>query len=159
MRPDNSRANKTGQLEKLTTPAAIEEMQAAACLWPYRPIPGLHLLFGAQTMKDGAALSQAHAKAILAILARLGGFMAIDLSPDLSHTNRAVIRASELLALVVERDPVCVQAAKMILRAIESWSDAPQTVAIIVNRTALASSGWIADIEMPLGIPVFGGIP
>jgi pilus assembly protein CpaE len=140
-------------------PAAIEEAQAAACLWPYRPIPGLNLLFGPQTMEPGAALGQAHAKAILAILARLADFIVIDLPPELSDTNRAVIRASELLALVVERDPICVQAAKMILRAIESWSDAPQVVAIIVNRTALASSASIADIEVQLGIPVFGVIP
>jgi MinD-like ATPase involved in chromosome partitioning or flagellar assembly/CheY-like chemotaxis protein len=140
-------------------PAAIEETQAAACLWPYRPIAGLNLLFGPQTMEPAAALSQAHAKAILAILARLADFIVIDLPSELSDTNRAVIRASELLALVVERDPICVQAAKMILRAIESWSDAPQMVAIIVNRTALASSASIADIEMQLGIPIFGVIP
>src|SRR5438045_1959203 len=55
-------------------PAAIAEMQAAACLWPYRPIPGLRLLFGPQTMEPCAPLGQAHAKAILAILATLADF-------------------------------------------------------------------------------------
>jgi pilus assembly protein CpaE len=140
-------------------PAAIAEAQAAACLWPYRPIPGLSLLFGPQTVEPAGVLSQAHATAILSLLAGLADFIVIDLPAELSDTNRAVIRASDLLALVVERDPICVQAAKMILRAIESWSDAPQTVAIIVNRTPLASSASMAEIESQLGIPIFGVIP
>jgi pilus assembly protein CpaE len=140
-------------------PAAIAEIQAASCLWPYRPIPGLSLLFGPQSMEPCAPLGQAHAKAILAILARLADFIVVDLPSELSDTNRAVIQASDLLALVIERDAICLQAAKMILRAIELWSVAPQIGAIIVNRTPLASSASIAEIEIQLGIPIFGTIP
>jgi pilus assembly protein CpaE len=140
-------------------PAAIAEIQAASCLWPYRPIPGLSFLFGPQSMEPCAPVGQAHAKAILAILARLADFIVVDVPSELSDTNRAVIQASDLLALVIERDPICVQAAKMILRAIEFWSEAPQIGAIIVNRSPLASSASIAEIEIQLGIPIFGAIP
>jgi pilus assembly protein CpaE len=143
-----------------TAPAGIAETQTASCLWPYRPIPGLRLLFGPQTMEPCASFSQAHARAIVATLTRLADFILIDLpAASLSDANRAVIQASNLLALVVERDPICLQAAKMILRAIESWSDAPPIGAIIVNRTALASSVSIAEIEFQLGIPTLGVIP
>jgi pilus assembly protein CpaE len=142
------------------TPSSIAEIQTASCLWPYKPIPGLRLLFGPQTTDAGASFTQAHAKAILAMLTRLADFILIDLpAAALSDTNRAVIQASDLLALVVERDPICLQAAKMILRAIELWSDAPPIGAIIVNRTALASSVSMAEIEFQLGIPTLGVIP
>jgi pilus assembly protein CpaE len=140
-------------------PATIVETHAASCLWPYRNIPGLSFLFGPQTVEACQELGQAHAKAILAILARLADFIVVDLPAALTQANRAVIQASDLLALVVERDPICVQAAKMTLQAIGSWNDAPEMGAVIVNRAALNVSASIAEMELQLGIPIFGVIP
>jgi Flp pilus assembly CpaE family ATPase len=153
--------NRTRNLTTLRTmePAAIAEVQAASCLWPYRAIPGLSLLFGPETMEPCQELGQAHAKAILAILAGLADFIVVDLPTSLSETNQALIQRSDLLALVIERDPICMQAAKMILETIKLWNDAPEIGAIIVNRTPVPSSASVAEIEMQLGIPIFGVIP
>ena len=66
--------------------------------------------------------------------------MVVDLPVALSETNRAAIKAAGLLALVVDRDPICVQAAMLILEVIDAWSVPTSSVgAVIVNRTALAS--------------------
>ena len=155
--PQNRARNITGLLKM--EPAAIAETQTASCLWPCRTLPGLSLLFGPATMEPCQELGQAHAKAILAMLARLADFVVVDLPTTLSEANRAVIQASDVLALVIERDAICLQAAKMILKVIQLWNDAPQIGAIIVNRTALTSAASIAEIEVQLGIPIFGVIP
>lgn len=157
LRPQNRTRNVTTLLNM--EPAVIAKMQAASCLWPYRAIPGLSLLFGPQTMEPCQELGQAHAKAILAMLAGLADFIVVDLPTSLSETNRALIQGSDLLSLVIERDPICMQAAKMILETIKLWNDAPEIGAIIVNRTPLPSSASIAEIEMQLRIPIFGVIP
>lgn len=140
-------------------PAAIGETDAASCLWPYRAIPGLSFLFGPQTMEHSQELGPAHAKAIFATFARMADFIVIDLPAALSETNRAVIQSSDVLALVIERDPICIQAAKMILQIIESWTGLPQIGAIIVNRTPLNSPASIVETELALGLPIWGVIP
>jgi Flp pilus assembly CpaE family ATPase len=93
------------------------------------------------------------------MLARLADFIVVDLPAALTEANRAVIQASDLLALVVERDPICVQAGKMIRQSIEAWNNAPEMGAVIVNRAALNVSASIAEMELQLGIPIFGVIP
>jgi pilus assembly protein CpaE len=153
-----SRTRNVSRLLNLE-PAAIEEMQAESCLWPCRTIPGLSLLLSPQTMEPCQEIGHAHAKAILATLGRMADFIVIDLPAGLSETNRAVVQASDLLALVIEKDPISVQAAKMVLQAIESWGDAPQIGAIVVNRASLNSSASIAELEIQLGVPVLGVVP
>ena len=140
-------------------PAAIAETQAASCLWPYRSIPGLSFLFGPQTVEPCQELGPAHARAVLAMLARLADFIVVDLPAALTEANRAVIQAADLLALVVERDPICVQAGKLTRQAIEAWNDGPEMGAVIVNRAPLNVSASIAEIERQLGMPVLGVIP
>jgi len=140
-------------------PAEMAETQVASSISPCRTIPGLNVLFGPQNVEPCPELGPAHAKAILALLAELADFIVVDLPPVLSETNRALIQASNLLALVIERDPICVHAAKMMLQAIEFWDGAPQMGGILVSRAPLNTSDTIAEIEIQLGIPIFGVIP
>jgi pilus assembly protein CpaE len=142
-----------------TEPAMIAEVPAASCLWSCRSIPGLSLLFGPQTLEPCRELGQTHAIAILATLAKLADFVVVDLPAALTVSNRAVIQASDLLVLVVERDPVCVQVGKMTRQAVEAWNDAPDMGAVIVNRAPLSVSASLAEVEHQLGIPIFGVIP
>ena len=93
LRPQNRTRNITSLLSM--EPAVIAKMRAASCLWPYRTIPGLSLLFGPQAVEPCQELGLAHAKAILAMLAGLADFIVVDLPAALSETNRAVIQASD----------------------------------------------------------------
>lgn len=140
-------------------PSMIAETQAASCLWPCRSIPGLSLLFGPQTVEPCQEPGPPHAKGILGVLAKLADFVVVDLPAALSEANRAAIQASDLLALVVERDPICVQTGKMIRQSIEAWNHAPEMGAVIVNRAPLNASASIAEIELQLGVPILGVIP
>jgi len=155
--PQMRTRNITGLLNMDTE--AIAELQADSCLWPYKTVPGLSLLFGPETMEPCQELTESKAKAIVAMLSGLADFIVLDLPAALSKANRAVIEASDVLALVIENDPICVQAASMILRVIELWKDAPQIGAIIVSRAPLSSSVSIGELESQLRIPILGVIP
>ena len=153
-----------GQTRNITSlldmdPGAIVETDAASCLWPCRTIPGLSLLFGPQSMEHSRELGPAHAKAVFAAFAKISDYIVVDLPAALSETNRAVIQASSVLALVIERDFICVQAAKIILQTVSSWSQVPQIGAVVVNRTPLNTSTSIAETELELGLPIFGMLP
>jgi hypothetical protein len=47
----------------------------------------------------------------------------------------------------------------MMLQAIEFWDGAPQMGGILVSRAPLNTSDTIAEIEIQLGIPIFGVVP
>jgi pilus assembly protein CpaE len=140
-------------------PAAIAEAQTASCLWPYGAVPGLSFLFGPQAMEYCQELGLARAKAIFTALTGLADYVVVDLAATLSDTNRAVIQDSNLLALVVDKDPICIQSAKLMLQTIQSWNATPRIGAVIVSREALSSSMLVSEIEAQLGLPIFGVIP
>ena len=141
-------------------PVAIGAMEAATCLWHTESIPGLRVLFGPQTAAECGEISPGHAKAIPKALAGAADYVVVDLPALLSDTNRAVVENSGLVALVVERDPVCVQSAKLMTRAIEAWSAAPRPIGmVIVNRAFLGFPMSLPQIELELGRPALGVIP
>lgn len=61
------------------------------------------------------------------------------------------------MVLVVERDPVCVQSAKLMARAMEAWEGTPQPIEIIlVNRASPNCPMPLPEIETQLGVPARG---
>jgi pilus assembly protein CpaE len=140
-------------------PDAIGHKEAEACLWPYKNIPGLKILFGPQAPEECQEIGPDHAKAIPRALAGVADYVIVDLRASLSDANRAAIEISDLLMLVVERDPVCVQLAKLMARAVETWNAAPQIGAVIVNRVAVSMPMPLTEIDAHLGCPTFGVIP
>jgi Flp pilus assembly CpaE family ATPase len=148
-----------GHLMKLDR-SAISTREVEACLWPCKEAPGLQLLFGPRDMKNLTAIEPEDARAVLAVLNTLADYVVIDLPVSLSETNRAVIEDADLLALVVERDPICVQSAKQILEAMDHWKAAAVVMgAVIVNRAGLVSPLPMPEIEAALSIPIFDSIP
>ena len=70
-----------------------------------------------------------------------------------------MVENSSLLALVVERDPLSVELAAQMRRAIESWN-APQPIeTIVVSRAPLRFPISLAEIDNQLGGPALGIIP
>ena len=95
---------------------------------------------------------------ILQSLAVLADFVVLDLAPAASAVNRALLSKSDYLAFVVGREPVCVQAAKRMLLAVQDVAP-PVCGLVVVNRDALASPYAHAEIERELGTPIFEVIP
>lgn len=140
-------------------PAMIGPAEVRACLWPYKAIPGLTVLFGPQTAEQCREIGPDHARAIVQILAGMTDYVVVDLPAALSDANRAVIEMSHSLAVIVERDPVCVQSAKQMTHAIESWNNAPEIATVIVNRASLGSPIPLPEIDAELGHAAIGVIP
>jgi MinD-like ATPase involved in chromosome partitioning or flagellar assembly/CheY-like chemotaxis protein len=133
--------------------------EVRAALWPYKNVPGLSILFGPQTYAECVEIEPARAKAIVRSLAGLADYVIADLPASLSEANRAVIEQSTSLALVVERDPVCVRAAGLMARVIESWDAAPRVGAVIVNRAVVSCPMPLQEIDTLLNCQVLRVIP
>lgn len=141
-------------------PGTLGPAEIEACLWTYRNIPGLKILFGPQTIEQCGEVAAHSAKAILTAASMLADYVVVDLPASLSDANRAIIQGSDALLLVVERDPVCIESGKRVLEAIHSWNALPPLIgSVIVNRAPLADPMDLSEIERRLGIPTLGVIP
>lgn len=133
---------------------------AGSSLWVYPKLPRLRILFGPQTAEECIEINAEQANAIIESLVWLADYVIVDLPASLSNANRAVIENSNSIALVLERDPVCANAARLMARAIESWSGAPQPIgAVIVNRSSANSPMPISEITMLIDCQVLGMLP
>jgi Flp pilus assembly CpaE family ATPase len=120
----------------------------------------LKVLFGPQTASECREIGPAHAAAISKALAGIADYVVVDLPASLSEANRAVIEKSGFLALVVERDPMCVESARRMVRAIASWTVPPQQIdTVIVSRVSLRFPMSLPEIGNELGGPALGVIP
>src|SRR5262249_54914898 len=134
--------------------------EAAACLWPCKNVPGLKVLFGPQSAAECGDLAPDRVKNLITALAELAEYVVLDLPPSLSGSNRAAVTASGRLVMVVERDPVCVQSAKLMTLAMEDWEGTPHPVEItLVNRASLSCPMPLPEIESQLGFPALAVVP
>lgn len=142
-----------------TSADAIVAADIEDCLWPCREIPGLSILFGPSSLECDfdwlASISQ-----ILRIAAGTVDYLVIDLPHCFSGVNRAALRATDYFLLVLERDALCLQAAKLMLGALESEKLLPHsTAAVAVSRVPLSSPAELSEVEHELSVPVLGSLP
>ena len=131
-----------------------------SCLWPSKTAPGLQVLFGPRNLGAPPGLTPANIHFALTALTEAADYVVADLPTSLADSNRLLIEAAALLALVVERDSLAVDAARLLLRAMDSWKAGRVSLgAVLVNRAALVSPMPLADIEVQLGISILGVIP
>ena len=141
-------------------PGEIPLRELESCLWPVKNVPGLQILFGSRSQQNSVSLDPANATGILGLASEIADYVIVDLPASLSETNRAVLEDSACLALVVERDPISVQSAKLILNRVDSWKAARLSIgAVIVNRAALVSPMPFAEIDAELRVATLGVIP
>jgi pilus assembly protein CpaE len=142
------------------SPAAIDAARLESCLWPCSAVPGLRILFGPNRTEPYCDPSPAQTQAVLAALARMADYVVLDLPGSLSPAARAAIGRAHVLALALERDPLCLPTARAVLDALEGWEVAPQlTGAVVVNRLPLAAPFALGEVETQLGVPLFAVIP
>ena len=136
------------------------ETNLESCLWPSKTIPGFQLLFGSRDLDTPLDLTPANVRGVLTDLTGAADYVLVDAPVSLSAANRAAIEDAALLVLVVERDSLAVDAARLLLRAIDSWKAGRVSFgAVVVNRSALVYPVPLADIEVQLAIPILGVIP
>jgi pilus assembly protein CpaE len=143
-----------------TEAADIAPEEASGCLWPCKAVPGLSVLFGPQTAAECREVTPYDAQRLIRALVPLADYLVLDLPAWLSDANRAAAEVSSRLILVAERDPVCVQSAKRMARAIETWEGSPQPIEmILVSRAAPVCPMSLQEIEAQLGFPALGVVP
>ena len=136
------------------------ESSLESCLWPSKTVPGLQVLFGPRNLDGPLELTPAKIQFALAALTEVADYVVADIPTSLADSNRALIEDAALLSLVVERDSLAVDSARLLLRAIDSWKAGRVSLgAVLVNRAALVSPMPLADIEIQLAIPILGVIP
>jgi pilus assembly protein CpaE len=141
-------------------PEQVDVSDVEACLWPYRKMPGLSILFGPQRCNRYSPIGFEYAEIIAEKLRALTDCVVVDLPAMPSDANRAMIQASDCLAIVVERDPISLKSARLTLETIMGWGCVPQTIgSVIVNRAPVAAPIEIEEFETRLGIPIFEVIP
>jgi Flp pilus assembly CpaE family ATPase len=141
-------------------PGGIEAADVKSCLWSCDQVPGLTVLFGPKSLQAPQELPAEQIERILRILSECADYVVVDLPHCFSATNRAVLRASDCLVLVLERDLWCLQAASLVLRGLEAEDLLPQSAgAAVVNRVPLAAPAELSEVASVLGIPVMGVIP
>jgi pilus assembly protein CpaE len=140
-------------------PAEIDMRQAEACLWSSESTPQLRILSAPQNAEQCREISPAHARAILATLAKLADYVVVDMQGSLGETHRVVIGDSSRLALVVSRDRLCVELTKRLLPCLKAWNSALVPGTVIVNRVALAAPMPIPEFETRTGLPTLRVIP
>lgn len=123
-------------------------------------VPRLRLLMGPQNLSDLRAIHPDQATAIVNGLKRLADFCLIDLPSQPSSAIRAIVNSLDILALVLEPDPLCVDMSRHLLDLIRAWRALTVNVgAIIVNRSSIPTAMNLDQVNAELGCPVFGLVP
>lgn len=120
---------------------------------------GLCLLPAPRLAEDFGEIDAERARAIVEAAARTFDLVVIDLPPNASAANRAVLGLSDVVALVLEKDPLAVSAAGTALSLLESWHVHAPVGSVVVARTSLPEVQSVAQINSELGLKRFGVIP
>lgn len=153
---------QTRNTSYLLRDAAVEldSTEVGACLWACKSVPGLCIIFGPQSVAECGDLAPDRVKKLIKVLARMADYVVLDLPASLSDANRSAVQASARLALVVERDPVCVRLAKLMVQAISTWEGVPGPIqSVLVNRASVGCPMGLAEIETELECPLLGVVP
>lgn len=135
-------------------------VNVSSSMWTYRTVPGMRIVFAPQTSGECTDIDFEQAKDIIQALARIADYVIVDLPASLTEANRAVIESSHLVAMVVERDPVCVRSAKLMASVIATWNGVPQPLGtVLVNRALVSAPIPLDGIDQSLGCDLLAVIP
>ena len=134
-------------------PATITEQALSSRLFisPW----GFRVLFGPQSVTKWFELGSAHAQAIVRGLAAISDCTIIELPTQPSAAGEAAIRLCDYVTLVMERDPLSLQAARMVL----ARASGPRVGLVIVNRSPLIEPLGVRETAKELGCDLIGVIP
>jgi Flp pilus assembly CpaE family ATPase len=120
---------------------------------------GLRLLAAPQDVADFGEVRADQALAILDAAARDSDLVIVDLPSNASDVTREVLRGSDLIALVIEREPSALAAARMFVSLMRNWRIHPPIGSVLVSRVANPEAMAPADINLQLDLKRYGVIP
>jgi MinD-like ATPase involved in chromosome partitioning or flagellar assembly/ActR/RegA family two-component response regulator len=121
---------------------------------------GVKALFGPQTADHFKEIQPQQAEAIVSAAAGMADYVIVDLPSHPCDASQSAAGSCSFMMLVVEREPVCVGAGKVMVALLRSWMGRnPGLGAVVVTRNSLSSPLKLPDIQVQLGCPIVGVIP
>jgi Flp pilus assembly CpaE family ATPase len=121
---------------------------------------GLKVLHGAQDYFERWEIEPAHVEAIVGGLSRMAEYAVLDLPEYSSPALEPALHMCDLVTLVVEPEPVSVNAGRELLQALKPKGLSTAIIcAVVVNRAVLSAPLTSADIRSQLGCDVIGTVP
>ncbi len=138
-------------------PKAITEAQITARLMPLQP--GLQLLAGPQHLREYREIQAEQADALVGALVNMASYVVADLPHLPSVANRAVLRAAQMIILVMEPESSCIAAAAAMVELLRAWSVPTTSIKLVmVNRTQSVQQQSVVEIERTLGCELLGTV-
>jgi len=120
----------------------------------------LRLLASPQRPAAYGPIDPDQAEAIVRTLKRLADFVILDLAPGSTAANEAIAPLCQQLVLVLDRETICVQAARWWLGLLSSWAISENSFSmVLVNRVNLPLNLDVDEIRRELGCRVLGLVP
>jgi pilus assembly protein CpaE len=139
-------------------PERINERELGARL--FAATVGMRVLFGPQRVEEFRELDAPHAEAIVRQATLMADYVVVDLPPLPTETHRVLADLCDIFAVVLEGEPSCVNAAKMVLHLLRSWDlVGNRAVAVVTNRSGFTTAISLPDIRAQLGCEIVGVMP
>ncbi|HEY2774563.1 MAG TPA: response regulator [Candidatus Binatia bacterium] len=160
-----------GNLTRLVNIAPLHDMATLLVLEPHQITPekveqslsrhlnGLRVLASPQNPEDFGILRVEQARAILDAAIRTSDLVIIDLASQATAVNKEILCKADLVAMVIEREPSSVAAARVMMSLFQSWNVRVPIGSVIVSRLQMPDAIAAADINSQLGLKKYGIIP
>lgn len=124
-----------------------------------RHASGLRVLAAPQGPENYRELRGEQAAAIVDAAVRTSDLVIVDLPCNASDANREVIRKADLVAIVIEREPSSIAAARILSSLLHTWQVRVPIGSVIVSRVNVPEATAAADINAQLGLKKYGVLP
>lgn len=122
--------------------------------------PRLKILYGPQRTEEFGDLDATRIEVILEKIAPMADYILLDLPRGVSDANRVAAKMCDLVVVVMEFEPACVQSAKITLNILQSWDILGGLVSImLVNRSGLPGGMSLRDMSTQLNCEILGLAP
>jgi len=117
------------------------------------------VLAAAQAVEHFHTLGEGQGIAIVEAAAAGTDLVLLDLPAGATQSNREALRAADLVALVVDREPSSLTAARVTLDLLRSWRVEAPVGTVIVSRVTLPEAVPISEIHAMLSLRKYGVVP
>lgn len=142
---------------RLVDPSQLDAPRLEAALASNRA--GVRLLGAPSSPVDCGDIEAATAKAVCDAAVRVADVILVDLPGGASSANREVLAAADLVAVVTDRDPLSVSAARGLVSLLKMWQVSEPVGSIVVAKGNLPDASSAAEINAMLGLKKYAVVP
>lgn len=140
------------------TPSQIDERAVNARI--FSTSFGVKVLFGPQRIEEFREPSVETIRTTIKQLAAMAEYVVLDIQSGSSPAIETTLRACDLVSVVLEPEPTCIQAARVALELLRAWGISGNLVsAVVSNRSGMTTGANLREIRTQLGCEIVGVVP